>query len=54
MNKHSMARKKSWSKVSMEERSSRMRKLALVKWKNMSPIDKKKQMDKMNEARLSG
>jgi len=54
VNRYSISAKKRWSKVSPEERSERMRKLALIKHKKMTPIEKKKQMDKMNKARFSG
>ena len=51
VNRYSISAKKRWAEVPKDERSRRMRKLALIKHKKMSPIEKKKQMDKMNKAR---
>jgi len=50
-NKYSLASKKRWAKIPKEERSKRMRKIALIKHKKMTPDEKQLHMKRMNEAK---
>lgn len=51
VNRYSLASKKRWSKIPKEERSERMRRIALIKHKKMTPSEKVLHMKRMNEAK---
>lgn len=52
MNNFSEAKKRYWSKISPEERSNRMRAIATIKNKNMTPQERVDHAMKMVKARL--
>jgi hypothetical protein len=51
--KHTIARKTYWSKMSKEEKSRRMRAIALTRQKNMTFAQRREHSLKMVQARLA-